>query len=495
MIARLKVFLGMNRTMDYSLDDSEDNLIGQGKECRVRIESHNIARVHAKLLYREGLWWAFACDTGMGIWVNGSKTDCAVLLNGTRLRFGDTEACFSNSLKSMEFADLMFGRRLVDQRFETPRTNGAVPPQRSLTSPEIEGDFSELLGTSHAMRELKKRITRIARASGGILVRGESGVGKELVSRAIHRNSQRAAKPMLSVNCAAIPSELIESQLFGHVKGAFTGADREHVGYFQQADQGTLFLDEVGELNLEGQAKLLRILEGHPFLPVGSTREIKVDVRVVSATNRDLREFVIAKKFREDLYYRLSTFEVDIPPLRMRASDIELLAQHYFEQFRLQHDREHLGISEEAMETLREYSWPGNVRQLRNVIESAVVLADGFLITPNDLNLRDIGNLSHIPGPITRIDKPHLGDDQPAVPLTPKLNQSAKSDTTFDTLNVTVWEQRLIQEALARTQGNIPAAAELLGMARATLYRKLEKGHSSSLVPSHLGPVLSKNGI
>jgi two-component system response regulator HydG len=343
------------------------------------------------------------------------------------------------------------------------------------------------------MRELKKRITRIARASGGILVRGESGVGKELVSKAIHRNSQRAAKPMLSVNCAAIPSELIESQLFGHVKGAFTGADRDHVGYFQQADQGTLFLDEVGELNLDGQAKLLRILEGHPFLPVGSTREIKVDVRVVSATNRDLREFVIAKKFREDLYYRLSTFEVDIPPLRMRASDIELLAQHYFEQFRLQHDREHLGISEEAMETLRAYSWPGNIRQLRNVIESAVVLADGFLITPNDLNLRDIGNLSHIPGPITRIDKPHLGDDQPAVPAT-KPKQSA-NDTTFDTLNVTVWEQRLIQEALVRTQGNVPAAAELLGMARATLYRKLEKSHSSVFEPTHLRPALSKNEI
>ncbi|MFM8572316.1 MAG: sigma 54-interacting transcriptional regulator, partial [Pirellula sp.] len=155
--------------------------------------------------------------------------------------------------------------------------------------------FDELIGDSQGMTELKQRISRIARASGCILIRGEGGAGKELVARAIHRNSQRAARPMLSVNCAAIPDELIESQLFGHVKGAFTGADRDHVGYFQQANKGTLFLDEVGELNLEGQAKLLRILEGHPFLPVGATKEITVDVRVLSATNRDLREFVAEK--------------------------------------------------------------------------------------------------------------------------------------------------------------------------------------------------------
>ncbi len=478
--------------MDYPLDDSEDNLIGKGIECRVRIESHNIARVHAKLLYREGLWWAFACDTGSGIWVNGSKTDCAVLLNGTRLRFGDTEACFNNSLKSMEFADLVFGRGLVDQRFETPKNIGTSEPESTTSTQEIEGDFSDLLGTSNAMRELKKRITRIARTSGGILVRGESGVGKELVSKAIHRNSPRAAKPMLSVNCAAIPSELIESQLFGHVKGAFTGADRDHIGYFQQANHGTLFLDEVGELNLDGQAKLLRILEGHPFLPVGGTREIKVDVRVVSATNRDLREFVVAKKFREDLYYRLSTFEVDIPPLRMRANDIELLAQHYFERFRLQHDREHLGISSEAMDALRTYSWPGNVRQLRNVIESAVVLADGFLITPNDLSLRDIGSLSQSPGPMARIDKPHsIAGNSTASDLPIPSVDNPK----FDTLNVTVWEQRLIQEALSRTNGNIPAAAELLGMARATLYRKLDKGHSAAFHLTHPVEALSKKEI
>jgi len=347
-------------------------------------------------------------------------------------------------------------------------------------------DFNELIGNSEGMVELKDRICRIARASGCILVRGESGAGKELVARAIHRNSQRASRPMLSVNCAAIPDELMESQLFGHVKGAFTGADREHIGFFQQANKGTLFLDEVGELNLEGQAKLLRILEGHPFLPVGATQEIQVDVRVISATNRDLREFVAEKRFREDLYYRLSVFELHIPPLRERGADIDILVELFLEHFKKQNGRKNLRISPEAMEVLRNYSWPGNVRQLRNVIDSAVVLADGKEILPRDLSLRDVGNIGQTSSKYLRIDPPSSDitktgkanlPDAPAEPsaakVDPKDSNSVPND--FDTLSVEVWEQRLIQEALRRTQGNIPAAAELMGMSRATLYRKLEK--------------------
>ncbi|HEX4144049.1 MAG TPA: sigma 54-interacting transcriptional regulator [Pirellulales bacterium] len=298
---------------------------------------------------------------------------------------------------------------------------------------------SEMIGESRPMRELKTKINRLARATGCVLIRGESGVGKELVARALHRASQRADRPMLSVNCAAIPADLMESQLFGHKAGSFTGADRDHTGYFQQADLGTLFLDEVGEMTLEGQAKLLRILEGHPFLSVGATEEVTVDVRVIAATNQDLQHYVREKKFREDLYYRLSVFELLVPPLRERGEDIGLLIDFFLDHFRRQHGRPTLGISSEAHAKLLGYQWPGNVRQLRNVIDSAVVLADGDQIEVGDLGLRGVAS----------------GE--------------------LESLDLAMWERRLIAEALRRTEGNVPDAARLLGIGRATLYRKVEQ--------------------
>ncbi|MEQ8789904.1 MAG: sigma 54-interacting transcriptional regulator [Pirellulaceae bacterium] len=300
-------------------------------------------------------------------------------------------------------------------------------------------DTDELIGDSKPMGELKSKIARIARATGCVLVRGESGSGKELVARALHKSSARADRPMLSVNCAAIPAELMESQLFGHKKGAFTGADNDHIGWFSQADSGTLFLDEVGEMTLEGQAKLLRILEGHPFLPVGGTKEVSVDVRVIAATNRDLRDFVADKKFREDLYYRLSVFELYIPPLRDRGDDVGTLLDYFLGHFKAQHGRPNLQLDEKAREKLLAYRWPGNVRQLRNVIDSAVVMAEGDSIQPDDLGLRDAGS-----------------------------NQ-------LESLRMDFWERKLIQEALQRTSGSVPEAAKLLGLGRATLYRKIEE--------------------
>ena len=244
---------------------------------------------------------------------------------------------------------------------------------------------------------------------------------------------------MLSVNCAAIPRDLMESQLFGHKKGAFTSADSDHIGWFQQADLGTLFLDEVGELTLEGQAKLLRILEGHPFLPVGGTEEVTVDVRVICATNRDLQEFVSEKKFREDLYYRLSVFELLIPPLRERGSDVELLMNHFLDHFKQQHGRPNLTLSEPARSKMLSFQWPGNVRQLRNVIDSAVVMAETDQILLDDLGIRE--------------------------------NTSGE----LESLQIDYWERKLIKEALGRTRNSVPKAAELLGISRATLYRKIDE--------------------
>jgi len=299
--------------------------------------------------------------------------------------------------------------------------------------------YDTLIGESSPMQELKTKTARVARASGCVLVRGESGSGKELVARAIHRASPREDRPMISVNCAAIPADLMESQLFGHKSGSFTGADRDHQGYFQQADQGTLFLDEVGELTLEGQAKLLRILEGHPFLPVGATEEVSVDVRVVAATNQDLQDYVREKKFREDLFYRITVFELYVPALRERGDDISLLIDYFLDHYRHQHGRPNLVLAEDAHKKMLRYRWPGNVRQLRNVIDSAVVLADSETIQPSDLALRDSG-----------------GPD-------------------LDTLQIDLWEKKLIAEALRRTSDNVPEAAKLLGIGRATLYRKIEQ--------------------
>ncbi len=299
-------------------------------------------------------------------------------------------------------------------------------------------DQGEIIGNSPAMLELKSKIQRMTRATGCVLINGESGTGKELIARALHQASTRADRPMLCVNCAAIPPDLMDSQLFGHKSGSFTGADRDHIGFFQQADLGTLFLDEVGEMTLEGQAKLLRILEGHPFLPVGAQQEVSVDVRVITATNQDLQAYVRQRKFREDLYYRLTVFELSAPPLRERGEDIGLLVDFFLDHFRRQHGRPGLRLSRPAREKLLSYQWPGNVRQLRNVIDSAVVLAEDPEIKVADLGLH------------------------------------APVNGELESLKLDLWEKRLIGEALQRASGNVPDAANLLGIGRATLYRKIE---------------------
>jgi len=360
--------------------------------------------------------------------VHDATTLGALHLYLERGRFNQTDFDVSISLANMLVVALVRARQ---------RAILATNHNRLMAK---SADFDELIGNSRPMERLKNKISRVAHATGCVLIRGESGSGKELVARAVHKASSRADRPMLSVNCAAIPRDLMESQLFGHKRGAFTGADADHLGWFRQAHSGTLFLDEVGELTLEGQAKLLRILEGHPFLPVGATEEVSVDVRVIAATNRDLSEFVRDKRFREDLYYRLSVFELHVPPLREREGDLERLVQYFLEHFKIQHGRPRLSLSDGARTRLLSYHWPGNVRQLRNVIDSAVVMAEGEVIDASDLGLRD-----------------------------------ASPDGDYDTLRIDLWERKLIQEALSRTSNNVPEAAKLLGIGRATLYRKLEE--------------------
>ena len=391
------------------------------------------------------------CRQGRAVWVDNSASKSAseslshfadaicvplvhqkVTLGAIHLymeqgRFRQSDFDFSISLANILVVALVRARQQMSLRIDHARLK------------EKFGGSDELVGESKPMLDLKGKIVRIAKATGCVLVRGESGTGKELVAKAIHKSSNRADRPMLCVNCAAIPADLMESQLFGHKKGAFTGADNDHNGWFQQADSGTLFLDEVGEMTLEGQAKLLRILEGHPFMPVGATKEVSVDVRVIAATNRDLRDFVKNGKFREDLYYRLSVFELYIPPLRERGPDIELLLGFFFDQFKRQHGRPNLTLSPAAKQKLLGYNWPGNIRQLRNVIDSCVVMAEGDEIQPEELGLRDAGG----------------GE--------------------LETLQIEHWERKLIKEALSRSSNSVPEAAKLLGIGRATLYRKIEE--------------------
>jgi len=241
-------------------------------------------------------------------------------------------------------------------------------------------NFGRIIGTSSALRRMLKRVEAVAETPASVLVQGESGVGKELVAHAIHVRSPRAAGPLVKVNCASIPKELFESEFFGHVKGAFTGANRDRIGRFQLADGGTLFLDEVGEIPLESQGKLLRVLQESEFERVGDDVTRSVDVRVIAATNRNLEQLIVDGVFREDLFYRLSVFPVDVPPLRERGDDVVQLAQHFLEQTCKDFGREILTLTRAQTANLRSYDWPGNVRELKNVIERAVILSQGKVL-------------------------------------------------------------------------------------------------------------------
>jgi transcriptional regulator with GAF, ATPase, and Fis domain len=311
---------------------------------------------------------------------------------------------------------------------------------------EIESD---LIGDSLPMRELRDTIARVAASDVAVLVRGESGVGKELVVRAIHFNSHRSKGPLVCLNCAALTETLLESELFGHEKGAFTGATGRKIGKFEQAHQGTLLLDEVGEMALSTQAKFLRVLEGHSFERVGGNTSVHADVRVVAATNRDLETAVEAGEFRRDLLYRLQVIEVQVRPLREHASDVPALAEHLLGRACQRTGRPRMQFSDAAMEMLRSHDWPGNVRELRNVVERAVVLAEGAEITEADLRFT----------PRSRAEGP------PADGLAGR----------HDFLSLEEVERLHVVRAMESTNWRKREAARILGINRSTLDRKLEK--------------------
>jgi two-component system, NtrC family, response regulator AtoC len=330
-------------------------------------------------------------------------------------------------------------------------------------------DFHGMVGRSAPVRELFTQLARVGRGRGPVLLEGESGVGKELAARAIHEESERSDGPFLAVNCAGVPESLLESEFFGHVKGAFSGATGTRSGLFQEAEGGTLLLDEIGEMPSALQATLLRVLQEQKVRPVGSDRPVEVDVRIVAATNRDLAQAMEAGEFRRDLFYRLETFRIHVPPLREREGDVDLLVRHFIQRHAVRLDRDPPRPSTLFLERLRRYAFPGNVRELENVVERAVTFCEGGTLEPRHLPARLAEDPAEDEGDgVGGPPEPTGGPGRAGDPLPTLLE--GRGLPTMDEL-----EGRYIRLVLEHTGGNKRRAAALLGMSRRTLYRKLER--------------------
>lgn len=340
--------------------------------------------------------------------------------------------------------------------------------------------FTGLIGNSSALLRCVENAKRVAASKATVLLLGETGTGKELFAQLIHQNSPRAKAPFVPVHCAAIAPTLLESEIFGHEKGAFTGANERRIGRFEAANGGTLFLDEIGEIDLATQVKLLRFLETHTIERLGSQKQIQLDVRLVCATNRNLSEMVAKGTFREDLYYRLSVVALILPPLRERAGDISVLLNHYLKHFSSENALKPPHISKTAMDILKKYTWPGNIRELRNLCENLVVMHSGCEIGEYDLDPRFALKCVEPPAPV----KAPLTSSKDGKPLTDKeiLRELKKSRATqrekvrqerMKALSKRENEKRLMREALIQARGNRTAAADYLGISRRTFHRKL----------------------
>lgn len=339
--------------------------------------------------------------------------------------------------------------------------------------------FDDLVGQSAPMRMVRSLGMRAAKSGIPVLITGESGVGKEVIARALHGASDRAGKPFVAVNCGALPANLVESILFGHEKGSFTGATDKHLGKFAEASGGTLFLDEIGELPLDMQVKLLRALQEGEIDPVGSKRSVKVDVRIASATNRDLAEQVRDGRFREDLYYRLNVFPIEAPALRARREDIPALVDHFVARFNVEEGKRIAGCSPETLALLSAFDWPGNVRQLENAVYRAIVLADAPFLQPHDFPA--ISGLAtpafamdHDDGVhdgVAALSAAHAMGDLPPLPDTPiRILDERGHLRTLEEI-----ERDLIQHAIEVYAGHMSEIARRLGIGRSTLYRKVRE--------------------
>jgi DNA-binding NtrC family response regulator len=390
--------------------------------------------------------------------------------------FGTTQAV----IESMKLGAFDFLRKeaapfsmkvIVDSALEAAaELRSAAPAKPALT---VEQYRDDIVGQSEAMQSVFKMVGRVAMSDAPVLVTGESGCGKELVARAIHTYSERSKKSLLAINCAAIPENLLESELFGHEKGAFTGAATQRIGRFEQCNGGTLFLDEIGEMPLAVQSKLLRVLQEGEFSRVGGNATIRSNVRIVAATNRNLEQSIAKKEFREDLYYRLNVVGIHLPPLRARTEDIPLLAEYFLSRIATQQHRPLLQLSSDAIKVMESYPWPGNVRELQNTLQRAVVLATSDVILPKDLPLGQVGGVEAGGSPVASVSA--LTVEEAAGAL---FDAFAREGGDRELLP---WvEEEFTRRAMELTGSNQVKASKLLGITRATLRKRLERLNGSS---------------
>jgi DNA-binding NtrC family response regulator len=407
-------------------------LLGSSPDNDVSLDDPSVSRFHAEIEVREGGYCLIDNNSKNGTYANGLRLGEVYLEDGTTFRLGKTDIRFSTT---------------------------GEPVSVRISGKE---KFGKLIGGSVAMREIFAMLERVAPTDATVLIEGESGTGKELIAEAIHEHSPRKDKPFIVVDCSAIARELIESELFGHVKGAFTGATGQRKGAFEAASGGTLFLDELGELPIDLQPKLLRALEKREVKPVGSNQTIKTDVRIVAATNRTLLQEVKEGNFREDLFYRFAVIKVQLPPLRERPDDIPLLVEAFLREARDMAGREDIEISYKTMEKLKRHRWPGNVRELKNFVERAVLLTQGDEIETRFLNA-------------SGFQPAEKKEDQGAAPMAKDAIESGLPFKDAKNRLIEAFEVEYWSTLLERTGGNVSEAARVAGVHRKSVEYILKK--------------------
>jgi transcriptional regulator with GAF, ATPase, and Fis domain len=449
----------------FFLRSDRATTIGRAIENAVVLNDERCSRFHATIERQGEKWILTDLNSRNGTAVDGTPVNGQVeIFVGSRIRIGretllveaqrdygdlafDVGTTSSRSVPDIFYRQDELTAYLDNERTENRRLRGLI------------GESSFMIGASPAMLEVEKSVERAAKVKSTVLIRGESGVGKELVARATHERSSRRLGPMVCLNCAAFSESLLTSELFGHEKGAFTGAVETKIGKFEAADGGTIFLDEIAEMNPALQAMFLRVLENSTFERVGGTKPISVDVRVVAATNRDLEEEVKAGRFRQDLYFRLRVLEITVPPLREREGDIDLLTDFFLDKFSQETGRRYSGFSPEARATLNAYRWPGNVRELKNTVERAVLVGNPPTINKADLLTSALGE----PAP----------DATPKEPVQTAASGVPSDPNHFEPISIKEMEEGLIRQTLKHYAWNKSQSARTLGIERSTLDRKI----------------------